>query len=207
MQLNLMPSSKKTKTTQTVEVSDMVFGYKFNETLVHQVVTAYLAQGRSGTRAQKNRAAVRGGGKKPWRQKGTGRARAGTIRSPLWRKGGVTFAAQPQDYSQKVNKKMYRGAMRAILSELIRQERLLLVDAFVLESHKTRELIGKLNELGLDKVLLVADSIDENLYLAARNLHKIDVRDVQAVDPVSLVNFDKVLMTVPALKQLEEMLA
>ncbi|QFU03214.1 50S ribosomal protein L4 [Halomonas sp. THAF5a] len=190
-----------------VEVSDATFGKEFNEALVHQVVTAYLAGGRQGTRAQKNRSDVRGGGKKPWRQKGTGRARAGTIRSPIWRAGGVTFAARPQDHSQKVNRKMYRAAMRSILSELVRQERLVAVDAFAVEAPKTKQLVAKLEELGLEKALIVTEEVDENLYLAARNIPNVDVVDVAAADPVSLVAFDKVLVTVSALRKFEEKLA
>ncbi len=191
----------------TVEVSDATFGKEFNEALVHQVVTAYLAGGRQGTRAQKNRSDVRGGGKKPWRQKGTGRARAGTIRSPIWRSGGVTFAARPQDHSQKVNRKMYRAAMRSILSELVRQERLVAVDGFAVKAPKTKQLVAKLEELGLEKVLIVTEEVDENLYLAARNIPNVDVVDVAAADPVSLVAFDKVLVTVSALRKFEEKLA
>ncbi|MGS2744911.1 50S ribosomal protein L4 [Halomonas sp. LS-001] len=191
----------------TVEVADATFGKEFNEALVHQVVTAYLASGRQGTRAQKNRSDVRGGGKKPWRQKGTGRARAGTIRSPLWRSGGVTFAARPQDHSQKVNRKMYRAAMRSILSELVRQERLVAVDEFVVDAPKTKQVAAKLKELELEKVLIVTEEIDEKLYLAARNLPHVDVIDVAAADPVSLVAFDKVLVTVSALRKFEEKLA
>ncbi|CAO1659454.1 MULTISPECIES: 50S ribosomal protein L4 [Salinicola] len=190
----------------TVEVSEETFGKDFNEALVHQVVTAYLAAGRQGTRAQKNRSDVRGGGKKPWRQKGTGRARAGTIRSPLWRSGGVTFAARPQDYTQKVNRKMYRAAMRSILSELVRQERLVLVEEFAVETSKTKQLVGKLKELELEKVLIVTEDLDEKLYLAARNIPNVDVVDAAAADPVSLVAFDKVLMTVSALRKFEEKL-
>ncbi|NYS59778.1 50S ribosomal protein L4 [Vreelandella salicampi] len=191
----------------TVEVADATFGKEFNEALVHQVVTAYLAGGRQGTRAQKNRSEVRGGGKKPWRQKGTGRARAGTIRSPLWRSGGVTFAARPQDYTQKVNRKMYRAAMRSILSELVRQERLVAVDEFAVEAPKTKQVAAKLKELDLEKVLIITEEVDEKLYLAARNLPHVDVVDVAAADPVSLVAFDKVLVTVSALRKFEEKLA
>ena len=193
--------------TGTVEVADATFGKEFNEALVHQVVTAYLAGGRQGTRAQKNRSDVRGGGKKPWRQKGTGRARAGTIRSPLWRSGGVTFAARPQDYTQKVNRKMYRAAMRSILSELVRQERLVAIEEFSVEAPKTKQVAAKLKELNLEKVLIVTEEIDEKLYLAARNLPHVDVVDVAAADPVSLVAFDKVLITVSALRKFEEKLA
>ena len=191
--------------TGTVEVADATFGKEFNEALVHQVVTAYLAGGRQGTRAQKNRSDVRGGGKKPWRQKG--RARAGTIRSPLWRSGGVTFAARPQDFSQKVNRKMYRAAMRSILSELVRQERLVAIEEFSVEAPKTKQVAAKLKELNLEKVLIVTEEVDETLYLAARNLPHVDVVDVAAADPVSLVAFDKVLVTVSALRKFEEKLA
>lgn len=189
-----------------LEVSEVAFGREFNESLVHQVVVAYMAAARAGTRAQKNRSAVSGGGKKPWRQKGTGRARAGTIRSPIWRKGGVTFAAQPQDYTQKVNKKMYRGAIQSILSELVRQERLIVVEEFAVSAPKTKELVGKLKELDAKEALIITETVDENLFLASRNLHKVDVRDVQAIDPVSLIGFDKVVMTVAAVKKVEEML-
>lgn len=191
----------------SMDVADAVFGQEFNETLVHQVVVAYMAAGRAGTHAQKNRAAVRGGGTKPWRQKGTGRARAGTIRSPLWRGGGVTFAASTRDYSQKVNKKAYRSAIRSILSELVRQDRLIVVESFAVDAAKTKSLIGKLKDMDLDNVLIVHDDPDENLYLAARNLSKVDVVDTSITDPVSLVGFDKILMTVAALKQFEERLA
>jgi large subunit ribosomal protein L4 len=189
-----------------MSVSDVAFAREYNEDLVHQVVTAYLAGARQGTRAQKNRAAVNGGGKKPWRQKGTGRARAGTSRSPIWRSGGVTFAAQPQDHSQKVNKKMYRAAMQSIMSELARQGRLMVVERLDLEAPKTKLLVQQLGEYGVDNVLIVSAQVDENLYLAARNLHKVDVRDVEGVDPVSLIGHDKVMITIDAIKKLEEML-
>jgi large subunit ribosomal protein L4 len=189
-----------------VSVSDVAFAREFNEDLVHQVVTAFLAGARQGTRAQKNRSDVRGGGKKPWRQKGTGRARAGTIRSPIWRGGGLTFAARPQDHSQKVNRKMYRAAMRSIMSELARQDRLVVVESLDLSEPKTKLLVKQLEGYGLDNVLIVASEINENLYLAARNLHKVDVRDVEAVDPVSLIAYDKVMVTVDAVKKFEEML-
>lgn len=195
------------KGADALTVSETTFGREFNEALVHQVVVAFAAGARQGTRAQKTRSEVSGGGAKPWRQKGTGRARAGTIRSPIWRTGGVTFAAKPQDHSQKVNKKMYRGAMKAILSELVRQERLVVVDNFSVEAPKTQELVAKLKELELNDVLIVTGEVDENLFLAARNLYKVDVRDVAAIDPVSLIAFDKVLMTASAVKQVEEMLA
>jgi len=191
----------------TVSVSDATFAREYNESLVHQVVTSYLAGARQGTKAQKNRAAVSGGGKKPWRQKGTGRARAGTIRSPLWRSGGVTFAAQPQDHSVKVNRKMYRAALRAIFSELARQDRLLVIENIDVEQPKTRLLVQQLGEYGVDNALVVTSDVSENLYLAARNLHKVDVRDVAGVDPVSLVAHEKVMVTVDAVKQFEEMLA
>jgi large subunit ribosomal protein L4 len=191
----------------SMDVAEAVFGQEFNETLVHQVVVAYMAAGRAGTHAQKNRSAVSGGGSKPWRQKGTGRARAGTIRSPLWRGGGKTFAATTRDYSQKVNKKAYRAAIRSILSELVRQDRLVVVESFAVDAPKTRELASKLGTLGLDRVLVVHDAPDENLYLAARNLPNVDVVDTTITDPVSLVGFDKVLMTVAALREFEERLA
>lgn len=190
-----------------LEVSEATFGLEFNEALVHQVVVAFSAGARQGSRAQKTRSEVRGGGKKPWRQKGTGRARAGTIRSPIWRSGGVTFAAKPQDHSQKVNRKMYRGAIKSILSELVRQERLVVVENFSVEAPKTKELLSKLNELELKDVLIVTPEVDENLFLSARNLYKVDCRDVQGLDPVSLIAFEKVLMTKEAVKQLEEALA
>ncbi len=189
-----------------VSVSDVAFAKEYNEDLVHQVVTAFMAGARQGTRAQKNRAAVSGGGKKPWRQKGTGRARAGTIRSPIWRSGGVTFAAQPQDHSQKVNRKMYRAALRTIMSELARQERLVVVESLDLEEPKTKLLVEQLGGYGVDNALIVSAEVNENLYLASRNLHKVDVRDVDGVDPVSLIAHDKVIVTVDAVKKLEEML-
>ncbi len=190
----------------TVQVSDVTFAREFNEDLVHQVVVAYMAGARQGTRAQKTRSDVRGGGKKPWRQKGTGRARAGTIRSPIWRGGGVTFAARPQDHSQKVNRKMYRAALCTILSELARQERLVVVEEFALESPKTKLLVKSLGEYGLEGALVVTEEVNGNLYLAARNLHNVDVRDVSGVDPVSLIGYDKVVITVAALKKFEELL-
>ncbi|MDZ7923921.1 MAG: 50S ribosomal protein L4 [Marinagarivorans sp.] len=190
----------------TVSVSDAAFGKEFNQDLVHQAVVAYMAGGRQGTKAQKTRAEVSGGGKKPFRQKGSGRARAGTIRSPIWRSGGVTFAAKPRSFDQKLNKKMYRAALRCILSELSRQERLVVVESFDIDAPKTKSLITKLNEYNLTDVLIVGQEVSENLYLASRNLHKVDVRDVEAVDPVSLIRFEKVVITVAALKQLEEAL-
>lgn len=191
----------------TVSVSEATFAREYNEALIHQVVTAYLAGARQGTRAQKTRSEVAGGGKKPWRQKGTGRARAGTIRSPIWRTGGVTFAAKPQDHSQKVNRKMYRAAMSSILSELARSGRLVVVEGLGLEAPKTKLLVQELNGFGLDNVLIIANEVDQNLYLASRNLHKVGVCDVEGVDPVSLVAFDKVMVTVDALKKFEEALS
>lgn len=190
-----------------VQVSDATFGRAFNEDLVHQAVTAYLAGARQGSRAQKNRSDVSGGGKKPWKQKGSGRARAGSTRSPIWRTGGVTFAARPQDHSQKLNRKMYRAALQSILSELARQDRLVVVESFDVTAPKTKLLQQTLNALKLDNVLIVSDEISENLYLSSRNLPHVEVRDVNGADPVSLVRFDKVLITVPAVKKFEEVLA
>ena len=191
----------------SVDVTEAAFGAEFNEALIHQVVTAYLAGGRAGTKAQKNRSAVRGGGAKPWSQKGTGRARAGTIRSPIWVGGGRTFAAKPRDYSQKVNKKMYRAAMRSMLSELIRQDRLVVVEELSLEAPKTKLLAAKLKEMDLDSVLILNEAFDEKLFLAARNLPNVGICDASAIDPVVLIRFDKVLVTLPALKLIEERLS
>jgi len=193
-------------TDKAVDVSETTFGRQFNEALVHQVVVAYMAGGRQGTKAQKTRSEANGGGKKPWRQKGTGRARSGTIRSPIWRGGGVTFAAKPRDFSQKVNKKMYRGAMQSILSELIRQDRLVIAEDFSVEAPKTKEVSERLKQLNLENVLIVVEELDENLYLSTRNLRNVDVIDVQGVNPVNLIGFEKVLFTVGALKKAEEML-
>lgn len=190
----------------TVSVSEVAFGREFNQDLVHQAVVAYMAGARQGTKAQKTRAEVSGGGKKPWRQKGTGRARAGTIRSPIWRGGGVTFAAKPRDFEQKLNKKMYRAALQCILSELNRQDRLIVVESFDVDAPKTKSLVQKLAQYDLSNVLIVTEEISENLYLASRNLHKIGVSDVQGVNPVALIGFDKVVVTVPALKKFEEIL-
>ena len=186
-----------------VELADASFAAAYNEPLVHQVVTAYLAGARAGTKAQKTRAQVRGGGAKPWRQKGTGRARAGTIRSPIFTGGGRTFAAQPRDFSQKVNRKMYRGAMRSMLSELLRQDRLLLTEEFGVSAPKTKELKSKLNDMKIENVLIVVEGFDANLCLAARNLVHVDVLDADSVDPVSLVGHENVVMTVAAAKLLE----
>lgn len=191
---------------QAIDVCERTFGGEFNEALVHQAVVAYMAGGRQGSKKQKNRAEVSGGGRKPWRQKGTGRARAGSIRSPIWRSGGVTFAARPQDHSQKLNKKMYRAAMRSILAELVRQDRLVVVEELSVSAPKTKELLGKLSGLNLSDVLIVSDAVEENLYLAARNIPHVDVRDVQGADPVSLIAYEKVLMTVSAVKKFEELL-
>ena len=190
-----------------VTVSATAFGESFNEALVHQAVVAYLAGGRQGTKAQKSRADARGGGRKPWRQKRTGRARAGSIRSPLWRGGGRTFAARPRDHSVKLNRKMYRGAMRCICSELVRQQRLLATPSLSLEAPKTKLLAGKLRDLGLADVLLLTHEADDNLELAARNLPHVEVRTAAAIDPVSLISHDKVLATADAIRHLEEGLA
>ncbi|MFD2112517.1 50S ribosomal protein L4 [Thiorhodococcus fuscus] len=191
----------------SVQVSDAVFGVEYKPGLVHQVVVAYLAGARAGTKAQKNRSAVSGGGAKPWRQKGTGRARAGTSRSPIWRSGGVTFAAQPRDYSQKVNRKMYRGAVRSIISELVRAERLIVAPELALEAPKTKELLALLKTYDVRDVLILTDGFDDKLFLAARNLPNVDVMSAQEVDPVSMVTFDSVLATEAAIKKLEERLA
>jgi large subunit ribosomal protein L4 len=190
-----------------VSVSDVAFGREFNEDLVHQAVVAFQAGARQGSKKQKTRAEVRGGGRKPFKQKGSGRARAGSIRSPLWRGGGKIFAAVPRDHSQKLNRKMYRAALSSILSELARQDRLVVVDSFAMDVPKTKQLIEKLNTLNLSSVLIISDQVDQNLYLSARNLPHVDVRDVNGADPVSLIAFDKVLVTVPALKKFEEVLA
>ena len=191
----------------TVEVTDASFGREYNEGLVHQVLVAFMAGARQGSRAQKNRSRVSGGGKKPWRQKGTGRARAGTSRSPIWRSGGVTFAAQPQEHSVKVNKKMYRGALQCIWSELIRQERLVVVEDLVIEQPKTKVLVEKLRDLGLSETLIIVEKIDDNLRLASRNLSKTDVRDLTHIDPLCLISNEKVLVTAGALKGLEAALS
>jgi len=191
----------------SIQVSDMVFGADYKESLVHQVVVAYMATARSGTKAQKTRSQVSGGGAKPFRQKGTGRARQGTIRSPLFRTGGVTFAAQPRNYEQKVNRKMYRGALRSILSELVRQDRLIVVDAFSVAEPKTKELAAKLAAMDASDALIITEDFDENLLLASRNLYHVDARALSEVDPVSLVGYAKVVITTGALKALEEKLA
>ncbi len=192
--------------SSSVQVADLVFGADYKQGLVHQVVTAYMAGGRAGTKAQKNRSAVSGGGAKPYRQKGTGRARAGTSRSPLWRSGGVTFAAQPRNYEQKVNRKMYRGALRSILSELVRTDRLLVVSELSIEAPKTKAVQAKLAEFGLEKALVLVDEVDDNLALGARNLPGVWVDTAASVDPVSLVAAERVLITEAGLRRLEERL-
>jgi len=190
-----------------IEVSDAVFGVAFNEPLVHQVVTAFRNGGRAGTKAQKSKAMVSGGGKKPWRQKGTGQARAGSIRSPLWRGGGKTFAAVPRDHSQKVNRKMYRGAIRSIFAELLRTGNMVVAESFAAEAAKTKALVGKLAEMGLKDTLIVIDGVDQNLFLSARNLYHVEVRDVAGIDPVSLLAYEKVLVTSDAVKKIEAWLS
>lgn len=207
--MNLTLAKSGSGASTQIEVSEAAFGREFNEPLVHQVVVAYMAGSRQGTKAQKTRADVSGGGKKPWRQKGTGRARAGTSNSPVWVGGGRAFAARPRDFDQKVNRKMYRGALQCIFSELLRQDRLVAVDAdaLALEAPKTRLLVGKLAEMNIDDVLILTTSVDENLYLAARNLRNVEVLEVGGVNPVSLLARQKVVVTVEALKQIEEMLA
>jgi large subunit ribosomal protein L4 len=197
----------KMQDSGSVDVAEVAFGADYNKPLVHQVVTAYLAGARAGTKAQKNRAAVRGGGAKPWAQKGTGRARAGTIRSPIWVGGGRTFAAQPRNHEQKVNKKMYRAALRSMLSELVRQDRLIVVESLELEAPKTKLLATRLKELDLTSVLILNEAFDEKVYLAARNLPHVGICDAASVDPVVLIRFEKVLVTLPALKLLEERLS
>jgi large subunit ribosomal protein L4 len=195
---------KNSSPASEMELSDEAFGRKYNEALVHQVVTAYMAAGRAGTKRQKSRAEVRGGGKKPHAQKGTGQARAGSSRSPIWRGGGVTFAARPRDFSQKVNRKMYRGAIRSMLSELVRQERLVVADEIVLEAPKTQLLASKLSGWSLSNVLIVVEALDEKLFLAARNLKHVELIEVAQINPLSLVDHERVLMTVGAVKLLEE---
>ncbi len=191
----------------SVDVAEAAFGADYNEALVHQVVTAYLSGSRAGTKAQKNRSAVRGGGAKPWRQKGTGRARAGTIRSPIWVGGGRAFAAKPRNYDQKVNKKMYRAALRSMISELVRQDRLVIINELALDAPKTRLLAARLKQLELDNVLILNEAFDENVFLAARNLPNVGICDVASMDPVVLIRFEKVLVTLPALKLIEERLS
>ena len=196
----------KTNKSTSQEVSEDIFGRDYNESLVHQITTAYMAGGRSGTKAQKNRSAVSGGGKKPWRQKGTGRARAGTSRGPIWRSGGVTFAAQPRNYAQKVNKKMYKGAISVILSELLRTDRLKVVSDLEIKEPKTKNITSLMKSLDLKDVLLMTDELDENLYLSLRNLYHVGVCDTQSIDPVSLIGYENVVLTKAALKKVEAML-
>lgn len=190
-----------------MKVSEAVFGVAFNEPLVHQILTSYTAGSRAGTKAQKNRSAVRGGGKKPFRQKGMGRARAGTIRSPLWRGGGVTFAAKPKDHSKKVNRKMYRGAMRAILSELVRLDRLVCVEDFTLDGAKTKKAIEKLAEVKLTEALIITDEVTRDQYLATRNISRVNIIDTTEIDPYSLIGFENVLITKSALEKVEAWLS
>ena len=206
MELKLTTATGKAS-TKSIEVSDANFSREFNEALVHQAVTGYLAGARSGTRAQKTRSDVRGGGKKPWKQKGTGRARSGTIRSPIWRSGGVTFAARPKDWSQKLNRKMYRAAIQSILSELVRTERLVVVDSFAVDAPKTKDMVERLGKLGTSNVMIVTADMSDNLFMSTRNLHEVGVCDANNVDPVSLIRFEKVIMTADAVKKIEETLA
>lgn len=202
-----IPAINEKEAVSAVDVGDEVFGQTFNETLVHQLVTRYMAGARSGTKAQKTRSDVSGGGTKPWRQKGTGRARSGTMRSPLWRTGGVTFAARPRSFEQKLNKKMFRSGIRSILSELLRQERLVVSDQIVPTTPKTKELVAKLNGLGCKRVLIVSEEVDINLALASRNIPYVEVCSADNMSPVSLVSADKVIMTSAAIKMIEEKLA
>lgn len=197
----------KTKDTNSpITVSEAVFGYNYNEGLIHQAVVTFMNNARSGNSAQKTRSEVRGGGRKPWKQKGTGRARAGTIRSPIWRSGGVTFASKKRDYSQKLNKKMYKRALRSIISELYRNGSLIVVSDFECKTHKTKDFLSKMNELELQNALLILNEVGENEYLASRNLIQYDISDVCCIDPVSLLRFEKVLITEQAIKNLEEQL-
>jgi large subunit ribosomal protein L4 len=205
MELQLQTITSSSPVGQT-EISEMVFGKEYNEALIHQVVTAYMAAGRSGTKAQKTRSEVRGGGKKPWNQKGGGRARAGTSRGPLWRSGGQTFAAKPRDYSEKVNRKMYRGAMRSILSELVRKNRLVVVENFEIESPKTKLVIDSLKNLGLDEALIICSEPSENLIYAFRNIPNVGLIEASTIDPVALVTFKNVVVTRQALTDIESML-
>jgi large subunit ribosomal protein L4 len=201
MDINLHSSNNK------LSVNEAIFGAEFNEALVHQVVVAYMNGARSGTKKQLTRGEVRGGGKKPWKQKGTGRARAGTIRSPLWRHGGRHFAAVPRDHSQKVNRKMYRGAIRSILGELNRQGHLIVAEKFSIDAAKTKSLLAQLEQFGTNDILIVTESVDKNLMLSARNLIKVEVTDVEALNPVSLLSYEKVLVTQDAVKKLESWLS
>ena len=190
----------------SIEIADTAFSVDFNEPLVHQVITAFLSGGRAGTKAQKSRSEASGGGAKPWRQKGTGRARAGTIRSPIWVGGGRTFAAKPRNFSQKINRKMYRGAMRSMLSELIRQNRLFIVNSIDIKNSKTRDLIKILKKHNLESVLIIIENYDENIFLASRNLPNVSVCDVKSMNPVALIRYEKVLVTIKSIKMIEEYL-
>ena len=205
MELKLRQSNKKAD--GKITVADSIFASEYNEALIHQALTAFMAGSRAGTRAQKTRSDARGGGRKPWRQKGTGRARSGTIRSPIWRGGGVTFAARPKDHSQKLNKKMYRGAMRSILAELARQDRLILIDEFSVEAPKTKDMVARLKSLELSDVLIVTDEVTENLFLSTRNIPHVDVIDTEEINPYVLIGYEKVLMTQDALTKVEGLLA
>jgi len=197
---------KNSAPASEIQLSDAAFGRAYNETLVHQVVTAYMAAGRAGTKRQKSRAEVRGGGKKPWSQKGTGQARAGSIRSPIWVGGGRAFAARPRDFSQKVNRKMYRAAMQSMVSELARQDRIVAVESLELAAPRTKLLISKLAEFGLTRALILVEAYEEKLFLAARNVPYVDVMPVASLDPLSLIRHDKVVATVGALKLLDQRL-
>tara|TARA_B100000929_G_scaffold6411_1_gene5475 strand:- start:1472 stop:2077 length:606 start_codon:yes stop_codon:yes gene_type:complete len=190
----------------SIEIADTAFSVDFNEPLVHQVITAFLSGGRAGTKAQKSRSEASGGGAKPWRQKGTGRARAGTIRSPIWVGGGRTFAAKPRNFSQKINRKMYRGAMRSMLSELIRQNRLFIVNSIDIKNSKTRDLTKILKKHNLESVLIIIENYDENIFLASRNLPNVSVCDVKSMNPVALIRYEKVLVTIKSIKMIEEYL-
>ena len=200
MKIELLSTKKNTG----IDISDTIFGKDFNESLVHQAVVSFMAGSRQGSAKQKTRSEVRGGGKKPYRQKGTGRARAGTIRSPIWRGGGVTFASRPRDYSKKINKKMYRAAIRSIFSELLRQEKLVGIEKPVLEKPKTKEIANLLKQFSLTKVLIITEEPDINLYLSARNIPNVDVISVREINPVILLKSNKVAVTADALKQIEE---
>ncbi|MFT5426114.1 MAG: large subunit ribosomal protein L4 [Gammaproteobacteria bacterium] len=205
MELNLKQLNKKA--AGKVTVSDSIFATEYNEPLIHQALTAFMSGSRAGTKAQKTRSDVSGGGKKPWKQKGTGRARSGTTRSPIWRGGGVTFAARPRDYSQKLNKKMYRGAMRSILAELVRQDRLIFIDEFSADVPKTKDMVARLKSLELSDVLIVTSEVTENLYLSTRNIAHVDVVDTEEINPYVLIGYNKILMTQDALARVEELLA
>ena len=205
--LNVKVFNQEGAEVKDLELNEAVFGIEPHKQAMFDMVLLQRASLRQGTHKVKNRTEVAGGGRKPWRQKGTGRARSGDIKSPIWRSGGTTFAAKPQDHSQKVNKKMYRGAIKSILSELVRQDRLVVVEKFELDAPKTKVLVQKLKDLAVEDALIITASLDENLFLAAHNLYKVDVRDVQGIDPVSLIAFDKVIVTVDAVKQIEEILA